>query len=317
MNTWKNEQPNEPGFFDILRGACVLAFSWKSPLAPAILPSVLEGYTLVRSLDKSDHSDSMAIGIYQKGERKYLVKYWQGKYKSLNYYLLVHEYLVTKIVRRYFVNHQGLKVSVPEAVECFSSSQQFVAVFEFIEGVTIDTLSSSDQIRLWTKSQAALESVGEGLTPDDRVSIGKRGPAAYLIFSILFSGLLLVRRPQEFVLVGRTLVRLMMLATKTFSQDLVLAHRDLTPNNLLLGSTGQLYILDFESLKYTLPGYDEAYLAVDPESKDVAALLQAKGTNSFLEFYILLHHVLGSGDFLAVNESYLSLLRNRVLSKSI
>lgn len=315
MNTWKQEQPKAPGFLTICWGAFVLALGSKLQSAHAELPSVLGEYTLIRTIKKSDHSDSMAIGVFTRDDKRYIAKYWQGRVKNLNYYLLVHEFLVTKILHRSYSTHPEFDASVPEAVECFSTSDSFVAFFEYIDGVSVSTLSASEQLRLWAQAQGTLESIGGELTSEDRAVIGNRGPVTYFVFSVLFSLLLLLRRPLDVFLVGRTFARLMVLAKEALPRTLVLAHRDLTSGNLLFGSDGRVYILDFESLAYTLPGYDKAYLIVDPESKELAVSQHSTNATSFLEYYILLHHILGSGAFLSVNESYLTILRERMNSK--
>lgn len=316
MEIWNSKKPTAPGIFSILWGAFVLACP-KKQLAKFSFPPLLDEYAFVSLLKKADHEDSMAIAVYQKGGRRFVAKSWHGPKKDLSYYFLVHEFLVTQTLNRLAKRATHDTVSVPEAVDCFSSSTSFIALFEFIEGTTMNMLTPSKQLELWEQAQGALASMGQQLTKAEQKLIGRRGPIFYLILALLFSCLLVLRRPPEYMLALQSFWRLLRLMPNLMTQPLVLAHRDLTSNNLLLGTDGKVYILDFESLVFTIPGYDRAYLSVDPDSTTVSALLKSSDTSLFLQYYILLHHILGSGEYLQVNERYLETLRKLVTQKSL
>ncbi len=300
-----------PTATDILWGALVLAWtSRRNKKAGVSLPEKIDQYTFVSCIKKSDHYGDMAIGVYEKEGQRYIVKRWQGEYKDFNYYFLSHEYFVTNIMTRVIREHPVAGVAIPEAVACVAESTSLSVVFQFIEGNTVSTLDTDKQITLWNKANDALEYLNAYLTAEDRRLIGTRGPKWYLILASGLSCLLLLFRPSRAKLVIRTwqtLVHLM----RHLDARLVLNHRDLTPSNLLLGEQGTVYILDLEAMAVTLPGYDRAFVTVDPESSKIATALGPKtptATYVFLRNYIVLHHILGSGSYLHVNEKYLEIL---------
>lgn len=306
-----SETLQPPTTLSILWGA--LALTWTSRReknAPVSLPEQLGSYALVSRIEKVDHHGDMAIGVYEKENRRYLVKRWQGETKDLNYYFLVHEYFATKIMARVIREHPITGVSIPDAVACLAEPGSLSVVFEFIEGCTVSTLKQEEQSILWERANGALTHLNQYLTPADRRSIGKRGLGWYLVLALGFSLLLILFRPSRLRLVGQTW-RTFFQVLPEMDTQLVLNHRDLTPSNLLLGPRDTVYILDLEALVLTLPDYDRAYLMVDPESGLLARGLEPvtkSATYIFLQHYIVLHHILGSGSFLSVNEKYLQSL---------
>lgn len=310
----KNKILKAPSIFNTLCGALVMAVGInKQDDSIAVLPDIFDGYILDYQIKKVDNQNSLAIGVYLKDSKRYLIKYWYGKARDLNYYSLVHEFLVAKILSGKFKIHMRNDVYIPSAVEYFQSLRSFAAVFEFIEGQTLDAASLSDQAQIWKRVVDDLSHISNFLTQEEQSIIGRRGIIFYFGIVSVIVGILFFLRMKDFKIILKAWTTCARIVTGLVGVELSLAHRDLTPSNILVGKDSKIYILDFESATMTLPGYDAVYLSVDPSSEALAKLLEPSlhtQNAGFLRNYIPLHHILGSGEYLKVNEKYLKALYN-------
>jgi serine/threonine protein kinase len=155
-----------------------------------------------------------------------------------------------------------------------------------------------------------LEDFSEKLSESEKTHLAKRSALYYLtllpgvsLFSIIFN-------PRSWKVIMRSCYDALVSFSPKGSPH-VLAHRDITPSNIML-SGDNIYILDSENMVLTVPGYDYAYLSATPNQQKLVELLPSSfitPNTFFLKNYIILHHILGSGEFFHVNFEYVKLLK--------
>lgn len=86
-----------------------------------------KGLNLLKTLS---HARSyFGTGLYAgEGNKKYVVKFWSGKYPDVCYYLLLREITLLEYLKK---NMRPGKVSFPEFVASFSSSNELVLITNF------------------------------------------------------------------------------------------------------------------------------------------------------------------------------------------
>lgn len=83
-----------------------LIFSIVIKSQPITLPKRIGRYKLFHEVKKDTPIKNYAIGIYRLGKSKVFIKTWKGNLKNVNYYLLVNEYLINKILYEKLINNR-------------------------------------------------------------------------------------------------------------------------------------------------------------------------------------------------------------------
>lgn len=281
--------------------------SMRPPLAP---PNIVGEYTLLSDFDKKDGSRNMSIGLYQKHGKKYVIKQWVGVYKDLSYYTLVNEYVVNRMLfsKEAFTETQ---VRIPQSLEYFSDDCSLTCVFEYIEGIHVQSFDDTKQAQVLQSCLQALEQASLEITAEERRLFGQRRKWFYGMILCVLPPVSLFVSPRIFGNIVRSSIQTLRKLLAIQASPSTIAHRDLTPSNILMqGDT--IYIMDTENLLLTFPGYDYAFIACAPELTEVTKKLVVQyhpDTVDFLKKYIILHNVFGSGAFMKENQEYIQQLQ--------
>ncbi len=309
----KIETIRPPSHLDLIKGALYLFLQEKllNGNRELLLPNFVDGYELLYTVKKSNNASRLAIGVYTKGGRKFFVKFWNGRIKDLTYYFLVHEYLVTRLLSKRF-NSKDSNVRTSEIIGAYENSRWLLVIFDFIEGVTLEKLSLVEKAKYWNNARIALQKVSKLLSQEEGKIIGSRGLLFYsMVLSILLPVILILSKGSRRTIFKAWLQNLKRIGSLSRT-DLVLAHRDLMPNNIILGEDSRVYIVDWDNARITLPDYDFANLRVFINQKELLDLLSYKFNEravSFLKSYIATYQTLGSGEFGNFNKEYLRALK--------
>jgi Ser/Thr protein kinase RdoA (MazF antagonist) len=223
--------------------------------------------------------------------------------------MLVNEYLLNELLSKKIASYAS-NYTFPNSIEYFKDATSFSAVFEFVDGTLLTTYPLEKQAEVVAGAIDFISKISSGLSIDERSRFVQR-PFSYYLFLLpiitVASALADIRNAGTiFSVAGSALSTAPQLA-----RTLALAHRDITPDNIMIAGESA-YILDTENMVLTLPGYDYAYLCATPDHQELVQMLPARfvtRNSAFLQKYITLHHILGSGEFLKVNSRYVDLLR--------
>jgi serine/threonine protein kinase len=279
-------------------------------------PLLIGKYRLVRLIPAHSSANNVSLGIYEYRNKRFFIKTWFGKIKDLNYYYLVNQlrtsdFLFSKLMQLRFPQ----SVYFPEVVGHVHNPDSLSVITKFISGRELGDYPVEQQAYAIAASMAALQKISDNLSPSEKKLFLSQGPVSQAILLPIIGLALIVASPENIAAILTQLFRCVKLLPRTLGQTLVLSHRDLTPDNILL-SRHRIYILDTELAALTLPGYDLSFLAATPKFSLLAGLsskLSKSVPNPFLTAYIKLHQSIGSGDFLSINPEYFnSLGGNRV-----
>jgi serine/threonine protein kinase len=279
--------------------AVTIGKTWM-PLTKAYkIPKLIDGYVLIKKLS-SKNSARFTTGIYQKNHRKYIIKTWNGLIKDLNYYSLLNEYRVDKLLSNKCIHLTGLSIRIPKSYKLIQNSSSLSAVFEYIDGKELKKYTAKFQSDTYKNIVSELAQVYKRLSLKEKSQLDKR--------SFLFYGLTLL--PLTFVsifvsgdIISSTKCMLKGLIGLTHCKKwLTLAHRDLSGNNILIKGN-HTYLLDTERMVITLAGYDLVHLAQNP---DVDRLSRRKIVNQYLKnnflwFYVSLQFLLSGSSLNEIN----------------
>src|SRR4051812_8382740 len=95
-----NSTLQKPSLVSTLIAASITIFRDTFAFSTPTLPTKIADYILVTDLKKTrEYSSSFGLGVYEKKEKKFFIKYWSGPLKDLNYYSLTNECLITEFLQ--------------------------------------------------------------------------------------------------------------------------------------------------------------------------------------------------------------------------
>ncbi|MDB5238797.1 MAG: hypothetical protein JWO00_132 [Candidatus Parcubacteria bacterium] len=301
-----------PSALQTILGALHMAFFGAHQVTKAELPEKFGAYSLVKKIKKEDDIQNIAIGIYESAGKKYIIKRWEGTTKDLNYYSLRNECAVNSLMSSVGTKSGAQDGIYFPAVEgYYADTKSLTVAFEFIDGTLLSAHPLEFQAKTLTAVMQHISKLSTLLSHEQKAMLGRRSLGFYLLLLPLISILLSVRSPKNAKVIWSAFGASVSKISKLATSPLTLAHRDLTPSNIMVTDKG-ICVLDAENMLLTLSGYDYAFISVTPGMKELASRLPgpSSANAAFLKNYIVLHHILGSGEFLVVNEEYLSVLRD-------
>ena len=263
-----------PNMFNFFIGT-IVAVIFKTFLKQRI-PSRVGRYSLVKEIKRNDGAHNIAVGIYEKNGKKYFIKTWQGKMKDIYYYYLRNEYINTIYLGKIFRETKVTKsVNVPAVISFHETEKMTSIIFEYIEGKTVTELSLEQQSNVFVKIFTALQKASTLLNTKENVMLDHKGLPYYVCLSSVITLLQAVFHPLLVRSTVSTYVRLLHSLSHSDGSNLVLAHRDLTPDNIIVKKS-IIYLVDCENLVMTLADYDAAFIMSNPEYTKLAKQLQKK-----------------------------------------
>ena len=222
-----------PSIFNTLFGVFVIIFRKKTKNDLVTLPQQIGPYTLSSLIEKKDNSDKVAIGIYTSGGKRFLIKRWSGDAKDISYYTLVNEYVVNNILsRKTPVKDSSIKF--PKSVEYFEDAVSFSAVFEFIDGRLLSEYSLEKQAEVIEDVLNFFNKVSATLSIDEQKFFIRRSFAYYLLLLPVIIFLSIIMDIKNTKIILKTFYLILLSAKNVDGRTLLLAHRDITPDNVML-----------------------------------------------------------------------------------
>ena len=272
----------------------IFSFFIKSQLIS--LPVKIGKYKLFYEIKKDTPIKNYAIGVYRLGKRKVFIKTWKGNLKNVNYYLLLNEYLINKILDKKLINNlkqdEKYTFRIPQVIDIIKSKNSLSIVFEYINGKTLTCFPVKEQAKILSKIFEKLENLSISLSEEEKKAFPKRTFLFYLISLpfLTFTNMLL--NPRDSKVIFKAFIKFLTVLLNVNRTKLTLAHRDLKPHNVIINGI-DVFIIDSGRMVLTISGYDITYLSIEDNLQSVVEITSKRlGTNinKFLENYILIQY---------------------------
>lgn len=267
----------------------ILGFSIESEAVNTI--KKIGEYELHKKITKKNGFNPYFIGIYKKGKKRFFIKTWEGKIKDFNYHILVNELLINKILHKKFMKGQ---LRTPQIIEYFSSRNSLSVVFEYIEGTPLNSFSVTKQAEVISFVIDFFKEISkDSLNSRHLKHIEKKDKLFYFTSLHLLTLVSLISSPRNFKLIIKAYLKALINFFDFGKQDLIINHGDLNPDNILI-SNGKYFILDCGRLSLTVPGYDQAYIELNPIHSKLAAKISSNGAaigTTFMKIYLSIQNI--------------------------
>ncbi len=273
--------------------------------------SNIANYILYKEINRANETNKFSIGLYKKDNKKYFIKTWHGSIKDMFYHFLLNEYQVNLVLYQLLHQHKDIiGIRTPRAIEFVTRAQSASLVMEFIEGKPIKNLPSKIQMQIITNVMKDLELLSKKITNTMANKLHKRTKKSYVSLLILETILLLIKSPNDLFIILRMFFSLLISLIRTQQTKLVLSHRDLTPNNVMIKNK-KTYLIDCEQVALTLPGHDLCYLAINKEFPSL--MKQAKLSlhtvkNKFIRNFLIMQLSVAGEKFFSIDREFLNQL---------
>lgn len=284
----------KPTTFQIFVGTLGSIFDSKGENQLVSLPKKVGKYHLTKEVIKENPLKHFGIGIYQSKGETVFIKTWQGQRKNFDYYELVNEYLVNKILHKrleLIPKTDSGKIKTPKVISGIESENSLSIIFEYIDGVSLSSFPVTKQAELVSEVITILRKVTSSLRKNEMDSLLIRDLRFYLLSLPVVAVLSLISNPRSHNVILKAFIDCLLSSRSLKTPNLVLSHRDLYPNNVLVRQN-DIFITDCSRMALTVPGYDVTYLSLDPSLKELSSLIFKKlnkKQNSALKNYISIH----------------------------
>lgn len=224
---------------------------------PHRLPRIIGKYQL---LDTIRVDSPIALGIYILEGKKYFVKYFRGIFPDQNSLNLIQESHVLGGLAQ-IANGNDLTFSLVAPVTTVIGPGYIALVYPYIEAPTLSLASPTQQKSIIAATLISLGSITAHLSNRLRKQIIKRNWLSH-ISNVLISGIILtILEPSYIGTIWSSIVEICKCLYQNRKAPLILAHGDLSPDNVLMVQFKPV-VIDWESLLLTLPGYEQASTAI-------------------------------------------------------
>lgn len=264
---------------------------WPKNVEPRLTPKRIGGYILKQVLPKANSYQNYYIATYKKGKKTYVIKTWAGNKPDLFLFKLVHELQINKLLAAKLMPSKSpnkQRIFIPQLVEHIVGKQSLSLVFEYIEGTPLSSSTTQTQAIVILDVVKYLNQLTLSLTTDEKRAFPKRTRWFYFWSLPLVTLLALLRDIRNFPFITACLVNCVHSVLKFNDPRLVLAHRDLTAENILLTRHG-IFLLDLARMTLTCPGFDLTFLSVFPQFNRLAN--QLRKSNKFKVQYFLANYI--------------------------
>ncbi len=267
--------------------------SWIKGHPDAVMPNRVGNYRLIQKLNKENVFNPYAVGLYQcKGEKAF-IKTWSGNLKNLAYYFLVNEYIASKILYKKFELYNLTKkdeIKTPKLIQCISSKYSLSLIFEYVEGKTLTSHSQDEQVEVLSKVIGVLLEISSTLSDQEKKQFSSRGRSFYILSLPVFSFLTIISNPKTYKVVFKAFIHCLKTSRFLTKANFCITHRDISLDNIMVNKQG-VFIVDWEEMVLTVPGYDITFFSLMPDQKSTADLVSQKlnyKPSPFLKNYLLI-----------------------------
>lgn len=276
-----------------------------------VAPQWIGKYKLMSPVKKENLFHEYSIGIYNYKSDKVFIKTWTGFVKDFQYYELINEYFVNRLLYKK-LNSRGY-IKVPKAISYIDKKGSFSIVYEFVEGKKLSSFSIKKQVKIISQVLGALNSLYPTFTSKDSRFVPKR-TLNYYIPSLTFLIILtILSNLRDIKVVIRGYIDFLKHIKCVKKYNIRLAHRDLSLHNVIVRGK-YIFLIDCARVNLTYEGYDFAYISVNPRFKIIEKEIAKKfnySINTFLENYILINQARSFGNPVGFKNFYLEELRRR------
>ena len=308
MKTIDITQLKKPNILQIFFGTVISVLEGRKSTQ---IQNKIGEYTLVSEvIKKNNQFKKFSLGVYTDGQINVFIKTWNGKIKNMDYYSLINEIRTNHLLHIKF-NESEYKdtINVPGIKNIIQSETSLSVVFEYIEGRPLYEISPDEQVKIIYDCIGALKKMSRSLTSKEKTDFIKRPLSFYIVSLPVMTILLIISQPKYGIEIIKSFFKSFSSINKLFQETLIIAHRDLNSQNILVKGNG-VFLIDWERAALTLNDYDSARFMVVPdfyELKYSSKNKQLFSVNNFLKTSILIHSALDSIEPIERNH-YLSLL---------
>ena len=281
-------------FLDILRITFNVHFQ-KSDLESGSqsAPGKIGSYRLLYEVTKKHSQKRHIVGIYHYQRKKYFIKTWQGSRKDLFYFDLVNEYHANKLLHRKIKQFKINSFSVPRIIACIKRKGQLSVVFEYVTGKSLANQSIAIQTHVIRRILDKLYTLTPSLTRADKSRLKFR-PYLFYFMALPIEALhTLVANPRSWYSILVTFIKSYLYTTNNLLAPLILAHRDLTVENIIVTKRG-VVVTDTEHMALSLPNDDCTRISLENTLDQVSKRLKCGPQfreNKLLKAFITLQHM--------------------------
>ena len=272
---------------------CSINFLLRKSKGPVGEFKEINGYKLTREI-KNKGVNNYYKGIYTKNRKKYFIKIWSATEKDYFYYSIINEFNITSILYRISNKvRNNSKINFVEPIELVGNKNSIIAVYEYINGKTLDNYSLERQANTITKISTNLPKYTKLINSSELKYFSKRGLLWYFILVPYRLVSIKTSIVSKIKIIYRLTVSL--LTGRIGNSELEISHRDLTPENVLIGNKGKIFLLDLEQVCLSFKGFDRQSIFVAPQNKYLLNYLGVRGPvfNKFLTNIIAIHAMSG------------------------
>lgn len=251
---------------------------------------------MLHKIEKQNESKNFVLGVYRQRKKRVFIKTWYGVVKDLRFYFLVTEYWSNKILHRIFETqnyfYTKYRLKVPKIVGYRLAKNSFSLIYEYISGKTLSSMAQKEQVEIINSILLAFQKITQKLTQKEKQYFRNISGKFYILTLPFIALITLLSKPSEYKLIFKVFIDCLKSAKSVESESLVLAHRDLEPDNIIINDSA-LYIVDLERAALTAPDYDIIHLSLKPNFKTIADALFKKMNirpNEFLKNYIMIQY---------------------------
>lgn len=237
--------------------------SYKSKQVVNNLPAQVEKYRLIKDL-QSEKNYPFKVGLYQnQNKHKVVIKIWQGIYKDIPYYDLLHQIQSLKIlesVHNRNTSHfpSGIKdIRLPKVEFFIKEKHRLLLGYEYISGNPLSSIHDQDkQIKIYHQVVNYLQILGSYCQTSEKHQLRHKSVIDYLFLSPFLLIAALINNPKDiYLLIKLYVIYLVSSVGFIRSSSKTLVHGDLNFKNIYIKDS-ELFVLDTEQLSFTYPEYE-------------------------------------------------------------
>lgn len=272
----------------------------------------IKGYALLKEMNKNKNFRNFSIGIYGKNGKKYFIKTWYGAVHDINYYLLLNEYIVSRILNSKNSILKDLNIRVPKVVDLEEGSTTLSVIFEYVNGTRLDLLSRNKQSQVLSKVLRSLNTIYERLSENEKKLFMKKKNRSYLTALPEIAVLAIIFNPKYIFTIVKGVFESIRNYSVFSNYGYSLAHRDLNLTNIIV-NRNEIYLVDLERMAITSKYYDIGHLDLIKELENIPKYI-FKDTKypEFLKIFMNMHYLVSNNYALEYKRYYLNKLKLNV-----
>src|SRR3989344_4423249 len=230
--------------------------------------------------------------------------------KIIGEYRLISEIEKDNDFRRFAVGIYKNEINIPPVIDAIIEKTRTSIVFKHIDGEKLETFPINYQAEVIFNCYSFLDKLSNELTRGEKKIFIRRSPWFYIFSLPVIWALLAIKHPSTFLKISRSFFQALPFAIHLFREKLIITHRDLSPENILI-KDGIIFIIDFEQAVLTNKYYDQMYIFTEPRFAELKNELTKKSIlrkDAFLWVYMVAHFALDSANSQELFQYYISIL---------